>query len=53
MRALKGLEAMIDISVVNWRMLEHGWTSGLFNALFFDGMGRVSLKCHTPTQTAL
>ena len=27
--------------------------SGLFNALFFGGMGRVSLKCHTPTQTAL
>ena len=26
MRALKGLEAMIDISVVNWLMLEHGWT---------------------------
>ncbi len=25
---------------------------GLFNALFFGGMGRVSLKCHTPTQTA-
>ena len=41
----------------------HHWTSigpvgrgispGLFNALFFGGMGRVSLKCHTPTQTAL
>ena len=28
-------------------------TAGLFNALFFGGMGRVSLKCHTPTQTAL
>ena len=28
-------------------------TPGLFNALFFDGIGRVSLKCHTPTQTAL
>jgi hypothetical protein len=28
-------------------------TTGLFNALFFGGMGRVSLKCHTPTQTAL
>jgi hypothetical protein len=27
--------------------------AGLFNALFFGGMGRVSLKCHTPTQTAL
>jgi putative glutathione S-transferase len=26
MRKLKGLEGMIDISVVHWRMLEHGWT---------------------------
>src|SRR5215203_1632711 len=26
MRHLKGLERMIDISVVHWRMLEHGWT---------------------------
>ncbi|TCM21678.1 putative glutathione S-transferase [Novosphingobium sp. PhB165] len=26
MRALKGLEAMIDVSVVNWLMLERGWT---------------------------
>ncbi|QDK32146.1 glutathione S-transferase family protein [Sphingomonas sp. IC081] len=25
-RALKGLEAMIDVSVVNWLMLERGWT---------------------------
>jgi putative glutathione S-transferase len=25
-RALKGLEAMISISVVHWRMLENGWT---------------------------
>ena len=25
-RALKGLDAMIDISVVNWLMLERGWT---------------------------
>jgi len=31
-RALKGLEAMIDVSVVNWLMLEHGWT-------FDDGPG--------------
>ena len=30
-----------------------GFAPGLFNALFFGGMGRVSLKCHTPTQTAL
>ncbi|WP_262030287.1 glutathione S-transferase family protein [Microvirga sp. Mcv34] len=34
MRRLKGLEAMIDISVVHWRMLEHGWT-------FEDGPGVV------------
>jgi putative glutathione S-transferase len=26
MRKLKGLETMIDLSVVHWRMLEHGWT---------------------------
>ncbi|WP_395394400.1 glutathione S-transferase family protein [Novosphingobium sp. BL-8A] len=26
LRALKGLEAMIDVSVVNWLMLERGWT---------------------------
>jgi glutathionyl-hydroquinone reductase len=26
MRKLKGLERMIDISVVHWRMMEHGWT---------------------------
>lgn len=25
-RALKGLEAMIDVSVVNWLMLDRGWT---------------------------
>ena len=25
-RALKGLESLIDVSVVHWRMLEHGWT---------------------------
>lgn len=25
-RALKGLEAMIDVSVVNWLMLDQGWT---------------------------
>jgi putative glutathione S-transferase len=25
-RALKGLESAIDVSVVNWAMLEHGWT---------------------------
>ncbi|SNB75495.1 putative glutathione S-transferase [Arboricoccus pini] len=26
MRALKGLEGMIGVSVVNWLMREHGWT---------------------------
>lgn len=26
MRALKGLEALVSVSVVHWRMLEHGWT---------------------------
>lgn len=26
MRTLKGLDSMIDVSVVHWRMLEHGWT---------------------------
>jgi putative glutathione S-transferase len=26
LRALKGLEGMIDVSVVNWLMLEYGWT---------------------------
>lgn len=26
MRVLKGLEQMIDISIVNWVMLERGWT---------------------------
>jgi putative glutathione S-transferase len=32
MRKLKGLEAMIDVSAVHWRMLDHGWT-------FEDGPG--------------
>lgn len=35
MRALKGLESMIDVSVVNWLMLEHGWT-------FADGPGVIA-----------
>lgn len=26
MRALKGLEDAIEVAVVHWRMLEHGWT---------------------------
>ncbi len=25
-RALKGLQSMIDVSVVHWHMAEHGWT---------------------------
>lgn len=32
LRKLKGLEEMIDLSVVHWRMLENGWT-------FEDGPG--------------
>ena len=35
MRALKGLEAMIDVSVVHWLMLDKGWT-------FADGEGVVA-----------
>jgi len=31
-RALKGLEDLVPVSVVHWRMLEHGWT-------FEDGPG--------------
>ena len=31
-RALKGLEDLVPVSVVHWRMLEHGWT-------FEDGTG--------------
>lgn len=31
-RALKGLEELVPMSVVHWRMLEHGWT-------FADGTG--------------
>jgi putative glutathione S-transferase len=31
-RALKGLENLVPVSVVHWRMLEHGWT-------FADGPG--------------
>lgn len=34
MRKLKGLERIIDVSVVHWRMFEHGWT-------FEDGPGVV------------
>jgi glutathionyl-hydroquinone reductase len=34
MRALKGLEGLVSLSVVHWRMLDHGWT-------FEDGPGVV------------
>jgi glutathionyl-hydroquinone reductase len=39
MRALKGLEEMIPISVVHWRMRQHGWT-------FDDGPGVVPDPIH-------
>ena len=39
MRALKGLEALVPISVVHWRMLDHGWT-------FEDGPAVVSDPIH-------
>lgn len=39
MRSLKGLEGMIDISVVHWRMLESGWT-------FEEGPGVVPDPIH-------
>jgi putative glutathione S-transferase len=35
MRALKGLETMVSLSVVHWRMLDHGWT-------FADGPGVIA-----------
>jgi len=35
MRALKGLEHMVSLSVVHWRMLDHGWT-------FADGPGVIA-----------
>ena len=38
-RRLKGLEKMISVSVVHWRMLEHGWT-------FEDGPGVVPDPIH-------
>ncbi|MGF9761446.1 glutathione S-transferase family protein [Microvirga sp. 0TCS3.31] len=39
MRRLKGLEAMVGVSVVHWRMLEQGWT-------FEDGPGVVPDPIH-------
>ncbi|HEX2137930.1 MAG TPA: glutathione S-transferase family protein [Microvirga sp.] len=38
-RKLKGLETMISLSVVHWRMLEHGWT-------FEDGPGVIPDPVH-------
>ena len=38
-RALKGLGDMISLSVVHWRMLEHGWT-------FADGPGVIADPVH-------
>jgi putative glutathione S-transferase len=35
MRALKGLEDLVSLSVVHWRMLDHGWT-------FEDGAGVIA-----------
>jgi putative glutathione S-transferase len=35
MRALKGLEGLVSLSVVHWRMLDHGWT-------FADGPGVIA-----------
>jgi len=35
MRVLKGLEELVSLSVVHWRMLEHGWT-------FEDGPGVIA-----------
>ena len=45
-------DANATVQVKVWS-LDISPMAGLFNALFFGGMGRVSLKCHTPTQTAL
>jgi putative glutathione S-transferase len=39
LRRLKGLEDMIGISVVHWRMLEHGWT-------FEEGSGVIPDPIH-------
>jgi putative glutathione S-transferase len=35
MRALKGLQDLVSLSVVHWRMLDHGWT-------FADGLGVIA-----------
>ena len=39
MRALKGLDGMIDVAMVHWRMLDQGWT-------FADGPGVVPDPIH-------
>ena len=39
MRRLKGLEELIGLSVVHWRMLEHGWT-------FEEGPGTIPDPIH-------
>ena len=38
MRALKGLEAMVDVSVVHWHMAEQGWTFRTDDAATGDGL---------------
>jgi putative glutathione S-transferase len=39
-RTLKGLDAMIGVSVVNWLMLEHGWTFDEGPGVVPDPIGR-------------
>ena len=39
MRALKGLQDLVTLSVVHWRMLDHGWT-------FADGPGVIPDPVH-------
>ena len=39
MRALKGLESMIDISVVHWLMRENGWTFAKGEGVIADPVG--------------
>ena len=51
--AFGGIRAILAMRVIVLSVEQPGVQPGLFNALFFGGMGRVSLKCHTPTQTAL
>jgi hypothetical protein len=37
----------------HYKSVDLGDAPGLFNALFFGGLGRVSPKCHTPMQSGL